>query len=58
MLRPAWENPKLFFIAATGPGFDLQRAIDEREYLLEWIHNITKNKQITLKGHETLAEWQ
>ncbi|KAI0037163.1 FAD binding domain-containing protein [Vararia minispora EC-137] len=58
MLRPAWENPDMFFIVAGGPSLDLRKGVEDQEYLTEWIRDLTKNKSITIGRIKTLAEWR
>jgi hypothetical protein len=58
MLRPSWDDPELFFISASGPSFDIQKGIQDPTYVVHWIRDLTRNKDITITRPVTLAEWQ
>ena len=57
-VRPVPEYPKLFFIVGYGPDLDIARATTDVEYLLQWIHAVTKHSDVTIDRVSTLADWR
>ncbi|VDC06551.1 unnamed protein product [Peniophora sp. CBMAI 1063] len=56
--RPVTENPKLWTIAAFSASLDFERAINDVEYLVDWIRTTTKHGDITIGEVLMLSEWR
>ncbi|KZV68147.1 hypothetical protein PENSPDRAFT_653480 [Peniophora sp. CONT] len=56
--RPVAEDSKLWFMALSGRTVDLQKALDDTEYLHDCIREITKNPDIKITKVRSLSEWR
>ncbi|KZV68142.1 hypothetical protein PENSPDRAFT_744267 [Peniophora sp. CONT] len=58
MLRPVSEDNKLWFMALSGRTIDLQKALDDNEYLHKCLRDITKIPDIEVTKVRSLSEWR
>ncbi|VDB92578.1 unnamed protein product [Peniophora sp. CBMAI 1063] len=58
MIRPAPEVDNLYFIVASGPALDIQKALADDAVVLNFLHDVTKNADIKLLKKRVLAEWK
>ena len=58
MWRPVSEDTKLWFMALYGRSIDLQKVVDDSEYLHECLRDITKIPDIKVTKVRSLVEWR
>ncbi|KAI0321902.1 FAD binding domain-containing protein [Amylostereum chailletii] len=54
--RSAKEN--VYFFAGVGPDFDFARAVDDHDYLRQFVSTVANNSDIKLGRIENVADWK
>ncbi|TFY60193.1 hypothetical protein EVG20_g7507 [Dentipellis fragilis] len=60
MLRPTDRSAKenIFFLFANGPNLDYNRALDDHDYLRQFVANVAKVPELKLGEFESLADYR
>ena len=58
MIRPAPEVDNLYFIVAGGKDLDIQKALEDDDILVEFLHTVTHNPDIKLLKKHVVTEWK
>ena len=58
MIRPAPEVDNLYFIVAGGKDLDIQKALEDDDVLVKFLHAVTRNTDIKLLKKHVVTEWK
>ena len=56
-LQPIQEG-RVWFTASSSPNLDYVRAVEDKDYMLQFFHDVSKHPEIRVDKIVSIAEWK